>query len=102
MYFELTLPLAVAGLIDASASPRFRWRAVCAWSLAVLILLESVVLTFSRGALLGLAASGVVAAILVRRNHRQMMPAPRQRRILLATLVLAAVATLITLLSTPL
>src|SRR5207302_1968506 len=78
MYLELALPLAVAGLVDASAPARPRWAAP-AWAASVVVLLEALLLTYSRGALLGLAAMALATMLIVRRNRRLRL-APGQPR----------------------
>jgi hypothetical protein len=63
MYFELALPFAIAGLISARGRKSRRWMAFAAWLAAVDVLLVALVLTYSRGALLGLLAAGLAMAI---------------------------------------
>lgn len=69
MYFELALPFAVVGLLRTIATrnrlPRDRRRLVAgaAWLVAVDVLFAALLLTYSRGALLGLAVGTVVALL---------------------------------------
>ena len=82
LYFELALPFALVGLARALARPgghhtqkvpgdaptdgdaRLRWISIVAWMLAVDILLRAILLTYSRGAFLGLFG-GIAAMVLV-------------------------------------
>jgi hypothetical protein len=102
MYLDLALPFAVAGLLTALAPSRPRWRAVLAWALAVELLLEGLLLTYSRGALLGLAAAVVVVALIVHRHGRRRLFARRQRSALVVCAGLGAIIGAITLAVTPL
>ncbi|HWE63232.1 MAG TPA: hypothetical protein VHB98_16070, partial [Chloroflexota bacterium] len=102
MYMEMALPFAVAGLIEALARPHRRWVPVLAWILAVEVLLEALLLTFSRGALLGLAVAAGVTLLIVRRLRPRRSLAPRQRLALGATAGLAVLLAAITIASTPL
>ncbi|MBV9282790.1 MAG: O-antigen ligase family protein [Chloroflexi bacterium] len=60
MYFELALPFAVVGLLGALVGARRR-SAVAAWLGAVDLLFCGLLLTYSRGALLGLAIGAFIA-----------------------------------------
>lgn len=63
LYFELALPFAVIGLLGALLGARRRSVAAAAWLVAVDILFCGVLLTYSRGALLGLAIGTLVAVL---------------------------------------
>jgi hypothetical protein len=63
LYFELALPFAVVGLLGALLGGRRRSVAAAAWLVAVDILFCGVLLTYSRGALLGLAIGTVIAVL---------------------------------------
>ncbi len=67
MYFELALPFAIVGLARTLAQKQWLW--VVFWAGSIGILLEALLLTFSRGALVGLAA-GVVGLVLVSRSQK--------------------------------
>ncbi len=71
MYFELALPFAISGLLIELARPGARrWWAVAGWASAIIILIEALLLTLSRGAWLGLGL-GLVAMAVVTRNRYQ-------------------------------
>jgi hypothetical protein len=84
MYFELALPFAIAGLISARGRGFGPWTAFTAWLASVDILLVALVLTYSRGALLGLLAAGLAMAIAVRRRWRWGAAATWRRPIVVA------------------
>ena len=102
MYFELALPLAVAGMTIAAARRRPRWTVVLAWLAAVVFLFEGIVLTFSRGALLGVASSAAVWVAIAYRSRRYLVLTRRQYRLIAATIALCLGAGGITLASNPL
>jgi hypothetical protein len=102
MYFELALPLAFAGLVEAAIQRITRWKTLVAWLAAALIVLEGTVLTFSRGAVLGLAASTVTAIALAYRNRGRISLGGRGRAAIAAFAVLGALATALTVANTPL
>lgn len=62
MYFELALPCAVAGLMISVHRVSWRWLRLAAWLLVIDVLLVAVILTYSRGALLGLLAAALAMA----------------------------------------
>lgn len=66
LYFELALPFAVVGLAVAR---RQRERVSLLWAAAIVVLLAALLLTYSRGAILGLTA-GAIAMGLAARRHR--------------------------------
>ena len=68
MYYELTLFLALAALLAALCAPRLRWGRLAVLLLATLVLLEAMLLTYSRGALLGLLTGVVAFGWLARSN----------------------------------
>ena len=70
MFYELTVFLALAALLGALSSPRPRWRELAGFYLAVLVLLEAILLTYSRGALLGLLSGLAAFGWSARRNRR--------------------------------
>jgi hypothetical protein len=70
MYFELALPFAIAGLISALGRGSRPWIAFAAWLAAVDVLLVALVLTYSRGAFLGLLAAGLAMAVAGWRRWR--------------------------------
>jgi hypothetical protein len=63
LYFELALPFAVVGLLGALLGVRRRSVAAAAWLVAADILFCGVLLTYSRGALLGLALGTLIAVL---------------------------------------
>ncbi len=91
LYFELALPFALVGLVRSSgayqagtpqgspgrrhrpAGIRLRWVVIVAWMLAVDVLLGAILLTYSRGALLGLFAGIIAMALATRRVWWQTM-----------------------------
>ncbi len=102
MYFELALPLAIAGLVIAAGRQRPQWASVLGWLVAAVLLFEGILLTFSRGALLGVASSAAVAAALSYRSRERFSTRPLQVRMLTALVVLFTSACCITLIATPL
>jgi hypothetical protein len=70
MYFELVLPFAVAGALRALAAPRRNPLRIALWVVCSAVLLEAVLLTYSRGALLGLALGLFAMALLARDRLR--------------------------------
>jgi hypothetical protein len=63
LYFELALPFAVVGLLWALLGSQRPSAAVAGWLLAVDVLFIGLLLTYSRGALLGLVEGAAVAAL---------------------------------------
>jgi hypothetical protein len=102
MYLELALPLAVAGLGIAVRHGRLRPPSVLTWLAVVVLLFEGILLTFSRGALLGVTASLVVSAVLAYRNRGRLALTGRQCRLLVAAAALSIGCGGITLTATPL
>ncbi len=76
MYFELALPCAVAGLILALSRISRRRLQVGAWLLVIDVLLAAVILTYSRGAVLGLLAAGLAMAAAGRAAWRTRTTIP--------------------------
>jgi hypothetical protein len=62
MYFEVALPFALAGFV-AALTGRFRWQGLTGWLVVIVILLEALFLTLSRGAWLGLGISLAAMAL---------------------------------------
>lgn len=79
MFYELTVFLALAALLAALSAPRPRWRELAGFYLAVLVLLEAILLTYSRGALLGLAV-GLAASGWSARSNRTFSTLTSGRR----------------------
>lgn len=69
LYFELALAFAVIELVRAVVAGREERVAVALWLVAVGVLFAAVLLTYSRGALLGLVAAIVACAFSVRRSR---------------------------------
>jgi len=67
LYFELALAFAVAGLVTGLSEARVRWSA--GWAAGIVVLLAALLLTYSRGALLGLAVAAVAMLVATRRSH---------------------------------
>jgi O-Antigen ligase len=63
LYFELALPFAVFGFLRALFGARPRATTVAGWLAAVDILFCGMLLTYSRGAVLGLATGTIVAVL---------------------------------------
>lgn len=63
MYVELALPFALAGFISALSRASRRRPMVALWLAAVDVLLVALLLTYSRGALLGLLAAACAMAL---------------------------------------
>ncbi len=76
MYFELALPCAVAGLMIAFSRVSWRRLQLAAWLLVVDLLLVAVILTYSRGALLGLLAAALAMAAAGRARWRARTALP--------------------------
>lgn len=102
MYLELALPFAVAGLGVAARGHSPHWPTVLRWLAVVVLLFEGILLTFSRGALLGVAAALAVSALLAYRNRGRLVLTQRQCSLLLAAITLSVVCGGITLVTTPL
>lgn len=91
LYFELTLPFAAAGFLSALTRERRAWWASVVWLLAFDGLLCALLLTYSRGALLGLAAS--LLAVIYALRRQLLSPFHLSRRwlfVILAVLGLSA------------
>jgi hypothetical protein len=89
MYFELALPFAAAGFVSAArrnsaASRRQRLLPVMLWGASVNILLLALLLTYSRGAVLGVLAALAVAAWALRGTLRGRLSAAGARWLLTA------------------
>ena len=69
MDLELALPFAFAGLVGGLGRTARRWTAF-AWLAAIDVLLVALVLTYSRGALLGLLTAGLAVALAGRGGWR--------------------------------
>jgi hypothetical protein len=68
MCFELALPFAIAGLASALVQSAKRWTSVVAWLMAIDVLLSALLLTYSRGGLIGLLVGSTAMAVATRRN----------------------------------
>jgi hypothetical protein len=68
MWLGIALPFALAGLADELARSSKRWATTVAWLIAVDVLLGALLLTYSRGGLLGLAVGVAAMAVATRKN----------------------------------
>ncbi len=71
MYYELALPVALAGLVKSltiKTRPRQYWLAIVGWLVVLTILLVALLLTLSRGAWLGTGV-GIIAILLATRQN---------------------------------
>jgi hypothetical protein len=78
MYFEVALPFALVGLVGALDRRSHRGTTFIIWLAAIDILLVALVLTYSRGALLGLLAAGL-AMVAAGRGGWRLHTAARWR-----------------------
>ena len=79
MYYELALPFALVGLVEAVGQARLarNWQsgaALVGWLIAVGLLWEGLLLTFSRAALPGMLVAGPVIVWAGRRQWRKWWP----------------------------
>lgn len=93
MFYELPMFLALAALLAALSAPRPRWRELAGFYLAVLVLLEAILLTYSRGALLGLTIGLAAFGWLARSNRtfRTLTPSKRHLGLLASVPALALI-----------
>ena len=68
MYFELAFPFALVGLWRALTTPHASRLRIMAWLVAMAMLLEALLLTYSRGALFGLLVGLAAMAYIARRS----------------------------------
>ena len=82
MWFGLALPFAITGLAGAVAGAVKRWVTIVAWLVAIDVLVGAILLTYSRGASLGLAVSVAIMGVATRKRW-YLKRRLRQRRLLL-------------------
>jgi hypothetical protein len=79
MYFELVFPFAVVGLLGALGEAQAHTIRVVLWLAASMVLFEAILLTYSRGALIGLSLCLLTLVVLVR-HQGGFARIPRPRR----------------------
>jgi hypothetical protein len=96
MYFELALPFALAGVIEGLTLKSRGWPALLVWWTCADLIFLTLVHTYSRGAILGLLASGVAMGLAARAALRLRNARDSWRLIALSAGNLVLVAGIIT------